>query len=420
MASFASEILEQQSRPSENALKSPISVFLMDLWSYSPHYDRYLYEGLKQGNIDVKLGSVCPYQDPGYFARNGVRNTPGLLDFVPKLRIRNDEIRRVLMLLECCINMIALLLRFFISRPDIVHVQWIPMIRRTPIEIWFLKLVKGMGSKLVYTVHNVLPHDTGKEFAPLFRSVYQEMDALICHSVGAKNQLVGEFSLDPARVCVIPHGPLPHDGKQLSSEEAKRVLGAPTDKVLVLWQGIVRPYKGLDFLLQAWRQIDATRMKACLLLAGSGSPEALQALREQVEALGLRESVVLDLRYLADDELPVYFQAADIAVYPYKEVTTSGALMTAVAYSKAIVATKLPAFQEVLSEVASAQLVAYGDVEGFATALKRLIDDRDQRARVASSVARLNALNSWNAIASKTRQCYSTLLRGKTTRSVAQ
>ena len=94
--------------------------------------------------------------------------------------------------------------------------------------------------------------------------------------------------------------------------------------------------------------------------------------------------------------------------------------MTAVAYSKAIVATKLPAFQEVLSEVASAQLVAYGDVEGFATALKRLIDDRDQRARVASSVARLNALNSWNAIASKTRQCYSTLLRGKTTRSVAQ
>jgi glycosyltransferase involved in cell wall biosynthesis len=417
VASLASKIMERRPRSSEGLLKPPVRVFLMDLWSYSPHYDRYLYEGLKREHVDVKLGAVCPYQDPDYFAKNGIRNTPGLLDMVPKLGISNDSIRRLLMLLECCINMVALLVRFSISRPDIVHVQWIPMVRRVSLEIWFLKLVRAMGCKLVYTVHNLLPHDTGKDFVPVFRSIYHQMDALICHSAGAKDQLVREFSLDSDRVCVIPHGPLLHDGNPLSSEEAKSSLGVRAGEVLVLWQGFIRPYKGLDFLLESWRRIDADQAKARLVLAGSGTPEALQALREQILALGLQGSVILELRYLGDDELPVYFQAADIAVYPYKEVTTSGALMTAVAYGKAIVATKLSAFEELLGE-SSATLIEYGDVDGFAEALKRLIQNPDERERNARSVARVNDVTSWTVVANKTRSCYTALMESGKAASV--
>jgi glycosyltransferase involved in cell wall biosynthesis len=397
-----------------------IRVFVVDLWCYIPYYDRYLCEGLKDENIEVTLASVCPYQDPEYFARIGLANDPGLVDVVTKLRIRNDNIRRVLMLIESCMNMAALLVRFAVSKPDVVHVQWIPLVRKLPFEIWFLKLLKSMGIKLLYTVHNVLPHDTGNKYMSVFKSVYGNMDALICHNQEAKSRLVREFSVDPERVWVIPHGPLLHDAKRLSLEAAKEALSLSLDETVVLWQGMIRPYKGLDFLLESWRRMDARKLKARLIIAGTGEPELLQAIKERVTALGLQASVRLDFRYIPDEELPTYYQAAEILVYPYREVTTSGALMTAVAYEKAIVATNLPAFQEVLRDNETALLVDYGDVEALGSALSRLIQDSAERERLAFAVASSGDFNSWRCIAKKTRQCYASVLQNTRGKSISR
>jgi len=401
-------------RPGDRAPDSSIArirVFLMDLWCYIPYYDRYLHEGLAGENIEVTLGSVCPYQDPGYFARNGLRNAPGLVDVVPKLRIPNDNVRRALMLVECCINMATLLARFAVSKPDIVHIQWIPLVRRLPFEIWFLRLVKKLGIKLVYTVHNVLPHDTGKRFVPVFKRVYKEMDALICHTAEAKSRLVSEFSVDAERVWVIPHGPLLHDAKRISVEASRAALSLPPDETLVLWQGIIRSYKGLDFLLEGWRRVDARSLNARLLIAGTGEAGLLKAIKEQVVRLGLQESVRLDFRFIPDEALPAYYQASDVLVYPYKEVTTSGALMTALAYGKAIVATNLPAFREVLRDKETGLLVDYGDVDTLASSLGKLIQEPQERERLVSAVASSENFNSWSRIAKKTRQCYGAVLQ---------
>jgi len=390
-----------------------IRVFLVDLWCYVPYYDRYLFESLARENIDVILGSVCPYQDPEYFVRNGLPNDPGLIDIVPKLGISNDPARRVLMLVESCINMAALLARFTIWKPDIVHVQWIPLIRKLPFELWFLRAVKKLGIKLVYTAHNVLPHDTGNALVPVFTQVYREMDAIICHTDEAKRRLIREFSVDPERVTVVAHGPLLHDAKLRSVQASKAQLSLPENKVLVVWQGIVRSYKGLDFLLESWRKVDTLRLNAHLLIAGTGDAGLLEAVKEQVHRLHLQESVRLDFRFIPDQELPTYYQASDILVYPYREVTTSGALMTALAYGKPIVATALPAFREVLRDGKTACLVNYGDVDGLADALTKLIEDPNERERLARRVVTSdNFDNSWTHIARQTRQLYIAVLQG--------
>jgi glycosyltransferase involved in cell wall biosynthesis len=398
-----------------------LKVFVMDLWCYTAYYDRYLCQGLMNENIEVTLGSVCPYQDPGYFARNGMHNHPGLLDIVPRLQLSSDSVRRMLMLVESCINMMALLVRFALSKskPDVVHVQWIPLVRRLPFELWFLKLVKRLGIRLVYTVHNLLPHDTGRRFVPLFRCVYNEMDALICHSEETKRRLIDEFSVNPSRVWVIPHGPLLHDAQRVSVEASKAALSLPQDETLVLWQGFIREYKGLDFLLEAWRKVDANNLGACLVIAGSGEPGLLKGIKEDIDRLGLQESVRLDFRFIPDEELPTYYQASDLLVYPYKEVTTSGALMTALAYEKPIVATNLPAFQEVLRDQENALLVNYGDVNALANSLRRLIQEPKERERLARGVASSDNFNSWSRIAKKTRQCYTSVLRNAREESVS-
>ena len=391
--------------------KPPINVFVMDLWCYVPYYDRYLCQSLAGEGIATILGSVSPYQDPEYFRRNGVANDPGLIDLVSKLRISNDNIRRALMLVECCINMAVLLARFAVSKPDIVHVQWIPMVRRFPFEMWFLSLVRRMGIKLIYTVHNLLPHDTGQEFMPLFRRVYAKMDGLICHTEEAKRKLVSEFSIDPEQIWVIPHGPLFHDAKCHSTKESKAALSLRPDETVVLCQGIIRPYKGLDFLLQSWHKVQSKNLNARLVIAGTGEPDLLEAIKKRVHRLGLQESVRLDLRFIPDEQLVMYYEAADVVVYPYREVTASGALMTAVAFGKSIVATNLPAFRQVLRDKETALLVDYDDAEALAGFLTLLIGNPKERERLAANLASSDDFDSWSSIARRTRQCYASLLR---------
>jgi glycosyltransferase involved in cell wall biosynthesis len=413
LTTHTASLPETANRVSEGCLdpSTPFRVFIMDLWCYTPYYDRYLCEGLAGENVEPILGSVSPYQDPQYFRRNGLRNDPGFVDVVPKLRISNDNVRRVLMLAESCINMAALLVRFAVAKPEILHVQWTPLVRRLPFEIWFLRLVKRLKIKLVYTVHNVLPHDTAKRFAPVFRRLYQEMDGLICHTDEAKGRLVREFSVDPEHVWVIPHGPLLHDAKRSTVRESKRRLLLSEDEILVVWQGIVRSYKGLDFLLEAWSRVGADSLKTRLLIAGTGESRLLGEIKETVVRLNLHKSVRLDLRFILDEELPTYYQAADILVYPYREVTTSGALMTALALQKPIVATRLPAFEEVLRDRETAVLVKYGDVDALAGALTRLIQSPLERERLARATALSRRFdNSWASIARATRQCYSAVL----------
>src|SRR5260370_7163142 len=105
--------------------------------------------------------------------------------------------RGVLMRVEGWMNMGALVVRFAFSKPDILHIQWIPMVRKLPFEVWFLILVKKLGIKLVYTVHNVLPHDTGKSVVLAFRRVYKEMDELICHTHQPTHRLIRQFHIHP-------------------------------------------------------------------------------------------------------------------------------------------------------------------------------------------------------------------------------
>jgi glycosyltransferase involved in cell wall biosynthesis len=155
------------------------------------------------------------------------------------------------------------------------------------------------------------------------------------------------------------------------------------------------------------------RLNAHLLIAGTGESGLLEAIKEQVHRLRLQESVRLDFKFIPDEELPTYYQASDILVYPYKEVTTSGALMTALAYGKPIVATALPAFREVLRDGKTALLVNYGDVNGLVDALTRLIQDSKERERLARRIAASDKFeNSWTHIARQTRRLYTAVLHG--------
>ncbi len=393
--------------PSTKAGRKP-KVFMMDLLAIVPYYTAYLSRALLSENISLQVGSISYYLDPNCFRARGLQLDPGLLDIVGRYSLPKTA-RRILKLAENLLNMAALSVRFLFSPPDIVHVQYLPMLRwKTPFDLWFVSFCQARGAKIVLTVHDIMPHDTADTYKDLFHNLYHRADALICHSESIKTRLISEFDIQPGRISVIPHGPFFYD---LPADNAPQLhLKATPTEQIVLWQGIIFPYKGVDLLLNAWQKIESQIENARLVVLGTGSPDLLQQLRDQAARLHLQR-VKLDFRFASTEELVATYRTAEIVVYPYRAITTSGALATGLAFSKPIVASDLPVFRELLTNNENASLVPPTDVDQLAQAILHLLQNPGERQKYITALQTKNfGAQSWISIAQKTAQVYATVL----------
>lgn len=383
-------------------------IFMMDLMAIVPYYTGYLCGALRGAGARVDLGSITYHLDRTFFTRSGLSPNDLVVDLTSKFTFPSTLLRRVLKVLECLLTMLRLLAEFRRERPAALHVQFLPMVGfGLPFERWFLAAANTMGIPLVYTVHNLLPHDSGTAHYKSFRAVYHLADALICHSDSAKSQLISDFDIDPARITVIPHGPLFEAGGTSDRGAARDRLGIDRHRPLVLWQGILRPYKGVPFLLDAWKATSRQSPDAQLAVVGNADDAAARELKAQVERLGIDHSVRLDIRFVTVQEVADYYVASDIIVFPYSEITTSGALMTAVSHGRAIVATRLPAFEQILRHGENALLVDYADVDQLASSLSELVSDTTLRDRLAAGAkTSYSECAQWPEIASETLAVY--------------
>ena len=398
-----------------DAALPPIQVFMMDLLSIVPYYTGHLCPALeKVEGLRVKLGSITYHLDRDFFNRQGIRTYPGAFDLISKVDIKPAWVRRIFKTAEWVINLAALGIRFTFSKPDILHAQFLPMISMgLPLEIWFLKLAKLRGIKIVYTVHNILPHDSGQQQKAAFRTIYSLADRLICHDEPARNRLAREFGIDDKKISIVPHGPLFDTIPPAVKGRARQRLNIGQEQVMVLWQGILRPYKGVPFLLEAWPEVMRTisPAEATLAIVGSGDEHLMDGIRRQVAAMNNAKTVRLDLRFVPVEEMNELYGDADIVVYPYSAVTTSGALMTGIGQGKAIVATSLPAFSQLLTDNVNGLLVDCGNTKDLASALGRLIQDKALRARLGKAASQAYAdRNQWAEIAERTVACYRSAL----------
>jgi glycosyltransferase involved in cell wall biosynthesis len=372
-----------------------------------------LCKGLRDEGIDARLGSVRYHLDRKYFAKQLLETDPWLLDFGGG--ISNSFFRRIVKLVEYAINLLVLSVRFAIANPRVLHVQFLPLLERGwALEVWFLQWIKRLGIPVVYTVHNTTPQDNPGRYLPLYKRVYAIADALICHGEKARADIVKSFGVPREKTRVISHGPLFDELPSVSPEEAKTKLGFPLEMPVVLSLGVISEYKGIPFLLDAWKAAVDAGMKAKLIVAGTGDAELLSGIRAKVSTERLEGSVELMLQFIHVELLPVLYQAADVLVYPYKAGTTSGALLTGMNYNKAMVTTTLPFFCELLTHERDALLIGYGDVEGWAHTLRTLAEDSGLRTRLAHNVQQSKALvSSWDGIARATGECYLSVMAEK-------
>jgi len=276
---------------------------------------------------------------------------------------------------------------------------------RLPFDLWFVLWCRRRGIKIVLTVHDLLPHDTGQTHKEKFLKLYHSVDWIICHSEYIRENLTTQFLVGRERISVIPHGPLFYDLMPLEKGSSP-VPGKNGRGACVLWQGIIHPYKGVDLLLEAWRKVEALGNEHQLIVAGTGPVDQMQQIRQQVESLNLK-NVMLKFEFISTSELMQLYQDADIVVYPYRAVTTSGALSTGLAMGKAIIASDIPVFREILIDRSNALLADLQRPDDLANALVDLVQNPLLREKLVRGVQKMNfGEQTWASIAEKTVEAY--------------
>jgi glycosyltransferase involved in cell wall biosynthesis len=243
--------------------------------------------------------------------------------------------------------------------------------------LFCLMLIKLLGYKLVWTAHNVLPHE---QIFPndiiARRRLVAAADLVIAHSASAIDELE-KIGAKPKQSIVIPHGNYINVyPNTISHKAARQKLWLKQDSFVYLYFGQVREYKGLDALSSAYEKIKTE--KNALIIAGKGSASG----------------------YIADDELQWYFNAADVVVFPFKKITTSGSSLLALSFGKAII---VPAIGD-LSYLPDEITYKYSpeDKNGLINAMKKAADDIVILRKKSDFALQYAKRLDWSIIAKKT------------------
>lgn len=312
------------------------------------------------------------------------------------------------------------------TQSGVLHILWNNKFER--FDRTFLMLYyKICGKKIALTAHNVNREKRDAKDSLLNRMTlgmqYRLCDHVFVHTQRMKEELCQDFKVAPNAVTVIRY-PMNYalPDTELTPAEAKRQLGLAKDERAVLFFGKVRPYKGIEHLLAAFKVLSASTPHTGsyrLILAGEpkkGSEEYLNELQDFITKNLLPEQVVLRFQFIPDEEMELYFKAADVMVLPYKEIFQSGVLFLSYSFGLPVIATDVGSFREDIVEGYSGFLCKPGDPADMARAIETYFTSdlfKNLRVRRQELKDYVNANHSWTAVAELTCQAYRQILGRK-------
>jgi glycosyltransferase involved in cell wall biosynthesis len=340
-------------------------------------YDHALAAALVRRGLDVELITSRFVHGPAP-APLGYGVSESFYRLATRFGDRAPRRRRALKLTEHVPDMLRYRRRA--GSADVRHFQWLPAER---IDSYLLPAARPR----VLTMHNVIRREA------VDGRLAQKMDAVIVHTRHGAALLGGGEN-----VHVIPHGAFEHLTHQRREEPLPPELAA-VERPVVLYFGVVRPYKGVDVLVEAFRQVEDAELWVV------GRP--LEVSIEHLRLLAPRDRIRFVDRYVSDAELPAFFRRADLLVLPHRNVDVSGVLFAGLAFGKAMVLSDVGGFSELVADHGAGRLVPTGDADALAEAITELLADADERHSLEQAAATAAAGPfSWDRIAEQTAAVY--------------
>lgn len=262
---------------------------------------------------------------------------------------------------------------------------------------------RNRRTKFLVQLDNVIPHERRWFDGMLTRYFVRNMDGFIYMSEQVGREL-SEFDTVKPRL-YSPHPMFDHFGERLTKDEACKRLGLNPEVGYVMFFGLVRDYKGLDLLLDAWAQMkrNGTACGRRLIVAGEFYADAAKY-REQIERAGLTDDVVLHDWFIPDDDVKLYFSLADLLVLPYRSATQSGVTQIAYHFEVPMVVTDVGGLPEIVPD-GTVGYVASTTPESIALEIERFYTDHNGD-RLRENFAEEKRRFSWESTADRIEELY--------------
>lgn len=390
-----------------------IRVAVVDPSCFTMPYDHCLCEGLvRQGCHTLFVGSENRYTSWNYLTH--YKRWNHFYRVTNTIYKRPSGIgRKYIKGIEHLFDMGRLVRRLQKWRPHIIHFQWLPV---PEIDRRFLPSLKKLAP-LIMTVHDTQPFH-GSPSSPVqllgWSNMFRHFDMCIAHTEFSRRQLIERFGIGYDKVAVIPHGVFDYYKEQQSKRTQEQV--ADETKTILFW-GTIKPYKGLDILIEAFAQLSQEVRRNTRLLVAGYPQMPIEPLQELAERKGIKDRITWDLRFIPEEEVPGVFQKAHVIALPYHRIDQSGVLMTALAFGKPIVATRVGGFIETLQDGVHGYLVDSGDPAVFAKAMETILTNPELSEKMGREIKLLaNTVFSWDTIAGKTMKVYEEAIRQRNSR----
>lgn len=335
-----------------------------------------------------------------------------LLSIVPrKFKASENIIKRILKVAEGLFNYVYTMTIVACTKPDVLHLQWLPFMEFNGCEVPILKSIKRLSpkTKLVLTIHNIYPHNmylkAQKKYNIRFRRACALFDAFIVHTNMSKEEVIREFGLIPDSVNVCCHGVFEPNSIKINTTRRKG------GKLHILQFGGQSYYKGTDLLVDAVCGLDKRhKAKIETHIVGGISSYFL----EELKAKDKQSIIKWKPYFLDDDELYQEINESDIIVLPYRAISQSGVLLLSIFFGKLIICSDLPSFKETMrgqegDSLDDSLFFKSEDADSLKKLLTRYINKNINEKDVQDRVQHLKKLYSWTNAAKSTLDVYNKL-----------
>lgn len=323
---------------------------------------------------------------------------------------RYNKKKHLFKIISYCYSLLCILRFSMRLKPDIIHIQWFKIPHVDYLVYKYIR--KRTKASLVFTAHNILPHNTGEKYVGIYSKIYNIVDAIIVHDQKTKGELIEKFGLPADKITIIRHGLIKYNversavEKEIDAVKAKYQINE--EKLLLCAPGKQSYYKGSDVLLKAWTssEILTKASNACLLVAGKCGGVDI-TLASNVD------NIYFEDRFLSDERFEALLEMSDVLVLPYRKISQSGVLLSAIFTETPFLVTDIGGLSEPLMYGDVGWRIAECKEELIAGILEDLINNPSQvrlKKQDKAQWAKVKAEYKWEKIGAKTTTLYQSLL----------
>jgi len=273
--------------------------------------------------------------------------------------------------------------------------------------IFFLKLIKLLNFKLIWTVHDIIPIE--KEFINSIwarRFLSKLCDAKIVHAKSSIEEMQ-KLGINTKNTCLNPIGSYIGIYKNIITEKSARKYFEFNKKDFVfLFFGQIKPYKGVEDLLDTFKQLIKKRKNIRLLIAGKCNNKDLKKMLNNYKE-ELKEDVKIYTEFIENDEIQYYFNCADVAIFPFKIITTSSTVILAFSFGKPIICPEIGNLKELPDNLGF--FYKPGSKEALLDCMENAILNKEKLKKMGKNSFNYANSLSWDKIAEKTYEIYKNL-----------